>query len=143
MEEGVECRGRLTLGTVTVTGCQGVDEGSRGEEGDRGERSEHQVAAVVGHERQHDANLEDGHCPLLDAIDQDALHIGHILHQTGHDVAGGAVVEPRQGEHLDAGVEIASKIKDHPLLEVIVKQDAQAVKQILGEEGGKAREDQG
>ena len=53
------------------------------------------------------------------------------------------VIEPRKRQHLDPGIKIAAKIEDDALLEVIVEQDAEAVEQILGEEGRKPRGDQG
>ena len=75
----------------------------------------------MAHESQHDPDLEEGHRSLLDAVDQDALHIGHILDEARHDVTGRPVIKPREGEPLDPGVKIAPEIEDDPLLEVIVK----------------------
>jgi hypothetical protein len=97
----------------------------------------------MAHESQHDPDLEEGYRSLLDAVDQDALHIGHILDETGHDVPGCTIIEPRERQHLDPCVEIAPEVKDHPLLEVIIEQDTETVQKILGEEGCKTRHDQG
>ena len=88
----------------------------------------------MGHEDKDDGDLQQSYRSLLDAVDQNALHVGHILHEPGHDVARRAVVEPREGQHLDPGIEITPEVKDHPLLEVIIHQDTEAVQEILGEE---------
>ena len=79
---------------------------------------------------------------MLDTVDEHSLHVGHVLHQPGHDVSGRAVVEPREGEFLDPCVEIAPEIKDHALLEVVVEKDAQRIEQIPDKEGSQTRKDE-
>ena len=142
VEEGVERGGRPARCAVALPCGERVGErpGSQKGKGDQGRQR--QFAAVVGHQGQDDPDLQDRDGSLLDPVDQHALHIGHVLHQPGHDVAGRPVVEPRQGELLDPRVEIAAEIEDHPLLEVVVEHDAQGVEQILCEEGGEPHEDQ-
>ena len=94
------------------------------------------------HESENDRDLENRDASLLDTVDEHPLHVGHVLHQPGHDVSGRAVVEPGQGELLDPCVEIAPEVKDHALLEVVVEKDAQRIEQIPGKESSQARKDE-
>jgi len=142
MEEGIERRGRLARRPVAGPRGQRVGECPDHEEGERGEGRKGEFAAVVGHQGDDDPDLEDGDGALLDSVDQDTLHIGHVLDEAGHDVAGRPVVEPGEGKPLDPPVEIAPEVEDHPLLEMVVEQDAQRVEQILGKESCKAGQNQ-
>ncbi len=78
---------------------------------------------------------------MLDAVDEHPLDACHILHQTRHDVAGGAVVEPSERETLDVCVELAAKVKNDALLEVVVKNNPERVEAVLGEESRQADAD--
>ena len=86
--------------------------------------------------------MENCHAALLDAVDEHAFDIRHILDEARHDVAGGAIVEPVEREFLDVRVKLAAQIEDHALLEVVVENNAQAVEAVLGEEGGEADRDE-
>ena len=94
VEDGIEGGDGLAL--LAVAGARGerVDQCPGGEEGNRRQRGGGEPRAVGQHEAADDEDLEDRDGALLDAVDQDALEICHILDEPRHDVAGGAVIEP-------------------------------------------------
>ena len=80
---------------------------------------------------------------MLDAVDEHALDIRHILDEACHDVAGGAVVEPGEGKPLDVRVEFAAEVENDALLEMVVEEDAGGVQAVLRDECGQAESEEG
>jgi hypothetical protein len=79
-------------------------------------------------------HLQQRDDPLLDAVDQHALHVRHVLHHPCHDVARPPRIEPLEGEALDFFVKIRADVEDDLLLEHVVQQDAQCIQTLPGEE---------
>ena len=72
---------------------------------------------------------------MLGAVNEQALHGVHVLDDAGHEVAGRALVEPADGEALEAGVNIAAEVEDDLLLQLVVKADADAGEEFAEEKG--------
>jgi hypothetical protein len=87
--------------------------------------------------------LENGNGPLLDAIDEHAFDTRHVLTQPRHDIARRAVIEPSERKALDVGVELAAKVENNALLEVIIEEDAKRVQAILSEKRNEAEGHEG
>ena len=133
MQQGVHGGGGLALEPVAFVGGEGIQQSARDKKRHRGEGQQRELGIINKTHRRDDADLEQRHHALLDAVDQDPLHGGHVFEQPGHHVAGGAVVEPADRQPLDVGVEVAADIEDHPLLKRVVEADAQGVGEVLDE----------
>lgn len=140
VEEGVEGGGSLALTAVAFAGGEGVSERSDGEKREGEECHAQETDIIEGHEDDDDEDLQNGDGALLDTVNEDTLHGHDIFDQAGHYIAGGAEVEPAEGEILDMGVEVAANVEDDFLLEVVVEDDAEAVEQFLEEKRGESGE---
>jgi hypothetical protein len=110
-----------------------VGQGPADEKGHRDHRDEGHFRIEIKKVTAHDEHLEEGDDPLLDPVDEDALHRGDVLGHACHDIAGAAIVEPPHREPLDLAIQIRADVKDHLLLECIVEDDAQRIEEIGGE----------
>ena len=124
----------LALAAVAQLRSEGVGERAAGEERDGGQAPEGEGRVVGKEHRRDDDDLKDSDGALLDAVDEDALDGVDVLHDAGHDVAGGAVVKPAERQPLDVGVQVAAQVEDDFLLEAVVEQDADRVEQVAGNE---------
>ena len=68
---------------------------------------------------------------MFDAVNQHALDRVHILDHARHQIAGGAIVEPAEGQELNVRIKIAAQIENHFLLERIVQDNPQRVEGVL------------
>ena len=96
VQQRVHCGGGAPLQSIAPVRGQGVPKRAGSEERHGAKREQGQLEAVVTHQHEYDHHLQQGHEPLLDAVDQHALHRGHIFKQPGHKIAGGPIVEPAQ-----------------------------------------------
>ena len=134
VQEGVEIGGGAALHSVALAGSEGVGEGAGDEERDGSKRAEGEGGTPPEHETEDDGDLQDGDRTLFDAVDEDTFDTADVFDHTGHDVAGGAVVEPGEGERLQPPVKIAAQIEEDFLFESVVEENTQGVESVLGEE---------
>ena len=142
VEESVHRGGGFALESVAGGSGEGVEEGAGGEEGDGGEGEPSEVNIVRKEHGGDDDDLEEGDDPAFDAVDQNPFYGSDILEEAGHDIAGGAIIEPGEGELLDVGVEVATEVKNDLLFEGIIEDDAEAVEGIADEKRGGGDEDE-
>jgi len=133
VQQGVHRRGGCALHPVALVRRERVSERARREQRQRGERQQREHRLDPHKHHSHDDDLEHRDDPLLEPVDQHPLDRRNILEHAGHQVAGGAIIKPAQRQLLDVGVEVASQIEDHLLLEGVVHDDAERVEEILRE----------
>lgn len=134
VQQGVESRRGTALCRVAFPGGGGENNCSNDQERHGGEGAQGEHGTPKKHEDRHDTDLQNGHRTLLDAVNQHALHAGHILRYARHDVARGAVIEPGEREGLQSRVEIAAQVKENLLLKSVVEKNAQDIEAVLHEE---------
>jgi hypothetical protein len=86
------------------------------------------------HENDRGGNAENRNTALLDTVDEQSFDAVDVFDDAGEQIAGGALVEPGDGQALQPGVNIAAHVVDDILFERIVDANAQAVKQFAKEE---------
>ena len=80
--------------------------------------------------------------PTFDSVNQNALDRIDVLQYPGHDVAGGAIIEPSQRKLLNVRVEVTAEIEDYLLLKRVVEDDAQPIEQVAKRIRSKGNQDQ-
>ncbi len=134
-EQGVHRARGLALDAVAMVGGEGIPECATDQEGQGDERDTGQHGVGAEENRQHADNAQDGDGALLGAVNEQALHGVHVLDDAGHEVARGALVEPADGEALQAGIDVAAEIEDDLLLQLVVEADAEAGEEFPQEKG--------
>ena len=121
----------------------GVEPGAKRKEGKGGEGRKRKDRRAGEEEDTHDEHLEKGDEPLLNAIDEDALHLRHILGHPSHDISGAAFIKPLESEPLKFVIEFGAKVENGLLLEGVIEKDAEKVEKITRKKGGDDDEDVG
>ena len=140
-QESVHGAAGLTAGAVAGGGRSSVPDTTghqqrHGNEGDGG-----QSRIVEEEQCRHAQYAQDSHNALFGAIDEQSFHGPDILDDSGHQVAGGSVVEPAGGELLQPAIDLAADVEDDVLLEAVVEPDSQGVEGISQGEGREESED--
>ena len=87
------------------------------------------------HERAGEEELEHGRHGLVDALQDDALGVRHIIRHAHEDIAGALSVEPFQRQMLDLAVELAPQVIGHLQLEGVVRDGAEAEEDLAEKHG--------
>ena len=129
-QESVHGAAGLTAGPVAGGGRSSVPDTAghqqrHGNEGDGG-----QSRVVEEEQCRHAQYTQHRHNALFGAIDEQSFHGPDILDDSGHQVAGGSVVEPAGGELLQPAIDLAANVEDDVLLEAVVEADSQGVEGI-------------
>ena len=134
VEERVHRGGGAPLEAIAPVRRQRVPKSAPGQKREGNEPNQGQGGAEIKHHTEDNHELKDGYDSLFYSIDQHPLDRGHILEDAGHQIAGGAIIEPAQRQHLNVRVKITPEIEDHPLLKAVIENDADRIESVLDRE---------
>ena len=141
MQQRVEIRCGVPLVPVAVAAARRVDPRAERQEWHRKGGPRRDSRIQIEQENPDAQHLQRGDEPLLDAVDEDALHVGDILDDPRHDVTGPARVEPLQRQPLDFLIQIRANVVDDLLLEDVVDVDADPIQPVFRQEAQQRDQD--